>query len=380
MRSLMFMALLAAPGVALGQSKPFAVQLQVDDDKPAASKGSDTDRKLAQLEERLQAMIKEIQALRAGNNGIKGTVLSDKAGETQTRRVVVQGVPGIKSTEKTEIRDVVRLALENKSEGEKSIAKTIILQAQPSIKGSGTIELKFDDAQIQKLLQPEKTEKHAAETKNRQFDARMLLMTEDGKSVSPGTIEIHGIEAKPGEQPHGAGVASPKPAEKKMVVRALPSTEGKWVIEMMEAKPGEQPKMVIVGDDKDAGRSTKVVREVQSYIVDATGVAKQASGDSNVVNLTRATYHLNQARAHALESFLKENAKARVLETKVEGDNLVVTTTPDVQRTIGQVVNLMSDDSARTTFQLHLSGAPQLQYKLEAPPKPTPKKVDREDD
>ena len=79
--------------------------------------------------------------------------------------------------------------------------------------------------------------------------------------------------------------------------------------------------------------------------------------DPNTVHLTRVTYALGAAKAKALESFLKEQAKAKVLETKLDGDKLIVTTTPDVQSTIGQVVRLMSDKpaSSHVTVQLRLS-------------------------
>jgi hypothetical protein len=59
------------------------------------------------------------------------------------------------------------------------------------------------------------------------------------------------------------------------------------------------------------------------------------------VNLTRTTYKLPAAKAKALGEFLQQHVKASVMETKVEGESLIVTTTPEVQRGIGQFINLI---------------------------------------
>jgi beta-lactamase regulating signal transducer with metallopeptidase domain len=59
------------------------------------------------------------------------------------------------------------------------------------------------------------------------------------------------------------------------------------------------------------------------------------------VTLSRASYKLGKEKAEALSTFLREHVKAQVLETKVEGENFIVTTTPDAQRVIGQFVALI---------------------------------------
>jgi hypothetical protein len=57
--------------------------------------------------------------------------------------------------------------------------------------------------------------------------------------------------------------------------------------------------------------------------------------------LSRVSYKLSHAKAQALSSFLSDNVKAPVLETNVDGDSLIVTTTPEVQHTIGALVALL---------------------------------------
>jgi hypothetical protein len=68
--------------------------------------------------------------------------------------------------------------------------------------------------------------------------------------------------------------------------------------------------------------------------------------DSGAVTLSRATYRLPHAKAEALAAFLREYVKAQVMETKVEGDSLTVTTTPEAQKAIGQLIALMQEKKA----------------------------------
>ena len=63
----------------------------------------------------------------------------------------------------------------------------------------------------------------------------------------------------------------------------------------------------------------------------------------NSVTLLRVTYLLPPGKAPALAALLKDHAKATPLEANVEGDKLVVTASPDNQRVIHAVINLMQD-------------------------------------
>jgi hypothetical protein len=70
--------------------------------------------------------------------------------------------------------------------------------------------------------------------------------------------------------------------------------------------------------------------------VDSGTVAKE-----HTITLSRASYKLPKEKADALAAFLK-HVKASVLESKVEDDGVTVTTTPDVQHTIAQLVGLLT--------------------------------------
>jgi len=67
----------------------------------------------------------------------------------------------------------------------------------------------------------------------------------------------------------------------------------------------------------------------------------RVEGTSPVVNLTRASYKLPKDKAEALVSFLRGHVRAQVLETRVEGDSLIITTLPETQQAIGQLVALI---------------------------------------
>ncbi|HEY7158146.1 MAG TPA: M56 family metallopeptidase [Gemmataceae bacterium] len=58
------------------------------------------------------------------------------------------------------------------------------------------------------------------------------------------------------------------------------------------------------------------------------------------VTLSRTTYKLPAEKAEALGKFLQQHVKGVVMEVKVEGENLIVTTTPQVQQGIRQFIAL----------------------------------------
>src|SRR5262249_32402009 len=135
---------------------------------------------------------------------------------------------------------------------------------------------------------------------------------------------------------------------------------------------GTAPKGVVVVED---GKKEIVLDAATGKIREmiekqpATARFTTGEGDGNTVHLTRVTYSLSGDQAHALQSFLRENARASVLETKVDGDKLIVTTTPDVQATIGQVVGLTTGKTGgsgaryyyRTTPTPMTPGTPKLE-------------------
>jgi hypothetical protein len=98
---------------------------------------------------------------------------------------------------------------------------------------------------------------------------------------------------------------------------------------------------------KPAGQPAPEVHRQPSYSVNRPqtyySVTVADTGSVQEVTLSRASYKLPREKAEALAAFLREHIKTPVLETKVDGDSFTVTTTPEVQKAIGQFVALMQD-------------------------------------
>ncbi len=129
--------------------------------------------------------------------------------------------------------------------------------------------------------------------------------------------------------------------------------DGKRIVEVPSAPGVKTEKRVVVVEDGTAKPAT-TVRPAVSALTQYYSVV--GAEDANTVHLTRVTYTLGGAKAKALDSFLKDNAKAKVLETKLDDDKLIVTTTPAVQTTIGQLVGLMTGKLATQHNQIYYYG------------------------
>ena len=69
--------------------------------------------------------------------------------------------------------------------------------------------------------------------------------------------------------------------------------------------------------------------------------AELANKGHDVVSLARATYKLPHDKAEILAAFFRDHVKAKVMETKVEGDTLTITTTPETQKALDSVIGLV---------------------------------------
>jgi beta-lactamase regulating signal transducer with metallopeptidase domain len=94
----------------------------------------------------------------------------------------------------------------------------------------------------------------------------------------------------------------------------------------------------------------------------------QGGQGGTTITLSRATYKLSKEQAAALGTLLG-SVKATVMETKVDGDAITVTTTPDVQQAIGQIVRLIHGGGENVPFRVRLI---QPQGGVAPPTPPTP--------
>jgi len=201
----------------------------------------------------------------------------------------------------------------------------------------------------------------------------------DGKELKDVKVII--VDSKTGDR-NVTVTASPavaSPVTKPLHAGTKPSTfttpDGKTVVvevggESVKAtKPGTLTTpdggtifLEVVGDGTKAAKPTTItlsdgktatwVREVQGDPLTtnhAVTWAARTIDAGNSITLSRATYKIGKDQSVALASLLG-SIKATVMETKVDGESITVTTTPEAQRSIGQIVQLMkgADVQGRT--------------------------------
>jgi hypothetical protein len=216
-------------------------------------KGDGADKKLEELEQKLQMLLKEIHVLRSGKSGAAPAIKSDLTPK-------VMAIKGAPAAEKKDV--IVKVVPEGKIVEEKNVIVTV--------------DPKTGQKNVVVRVNPDGTK--AVEEKR-----VIVAQVEDGKT-----------------------------------------------------KPTEEKRVIVL--DKAAVGTVPGQGQFRMATLHAGG-----SGDS--VSLTRSTYQLTAAGAKALNDFLGSNCKAKVLETKVEGDKITVTTTPDVQHAIAGMVALMQGKS-----------------------------------
>jgi beta-lactamase regulating signal transducer with metallopeptidase domain/arginine repressor len=92
----------------------------------------------------------------------------------------------------------------------------------------------------------------------------------------------------------------------------------------------------------------RAVTQAATVRLRTASALKQKDGETT---LSRATYTLPPEKAKALDAFLKTYLKASVVETKLEGDKLTITTTPDAQRALRELIGLIQSTPARAGSQ-----------------------------
>jgi hypothetical protein len=225
------------------------------------------------------------------------------------------------------------------------------------------IEAKIKELTIQlERLKAVKAEREKAKQSLKEVEGPigMILKSVDAKEqkiivFGPDGKELHGLKVlvSPNE--------APKPEPKKestdpkgLRFRIVEGQSGKILIEMDKPAVALPPVKVnpiqIKVRPPEVKADTVKPGEVVRFIFGAPA--------TNSITLTRTTYKLPKEKAAALEAFLKEHVKAKVLETKLEGDGLTVTTTPETQKAIESVVNLIRE---RHTATLKIA-EPQIRF------------------
>jgi beta-lactamase regulating signal transducer with metallopeptidase domain len=85
------------------------------------------------------------------------------------------------------------------------------------------------------------------------------------------------------------------------------------------------------------------------------------SRPDGAINLTRAVYDLPAAKAKALTDLLQDS-KGPVVEIKAEGDKVTVTTTPDAQQIVGQLIAMLQGKTHRSVTRYQYQAVPVTTY------------------
>ena len=172
---------------------------------------------------------------------------------------------------------------------------------------------------------------------------RIVTLTQDGVKV----VEDKSTETKGDVKPTASG--QPLRFEVRSDTKSATS---QYKVIGPDGKEIKDAKVIVINQGKEL-TPKHVLAEVQvrdeKQLANQVEVrARQAlaaySKAEGVINLTRATYKLPKDKLESLVAFLKTNVKSSVLEIKLEGESLTVTTTPDAQATIRGMVHLMSQE------------------------------------
>jgi len=150
--------------------------------------------------------------------------------------------------------------------------------------------------------------------------------------------------------------------------------DGKGVTTIKPSAQGTTTTKPLVVDAQSGKWTTTATRKPLSVALSPDGknysfsTTFQGSG-GQAVTLSRATYKMNRDQAAALSTLLG-SIKATVMETKVDGDSITVTTTPEAQAAIGQIVRLVQGQGGQSTFEWKV--APTEPTPPTPPTKPTP--------
>jgi len=266
-------------------------------EKAKSKQDPEKDRKLRELEKQIEVLLKEVQNLRSAGTGdtsaIKlrvSKVLSEAGQKKEVREVhkgltLIQDMHGAPAT-----GDVIfRLAPENL----KTFTARVTKKDDEKPAAGQNIQYSVITGGIQvvpELKDEVKIQEHKA--------IKVQVLSDDTnkqKAVTKGTYKI---EVEPKQELH--------------VIK------GDVQVPIFVGKLAEIPQI-----------------EKKRVLVFNGSQGEQAQ------TLSRVTYKLSHEKAEALATFLRENVKGSVVETKVTEGGIVITTTPEAQHTIGGIVALL---------------------------------------
>lgn len=173
---------------------------------------------------------------------------------------------------------------------------------------------------------------------------------------APGAPAVRRIELKRAaiaDRPASAPAPStPVDTDRERRLRAIEDQLQKLLREVQELRGGHS--WTVRPDDQRAlavSRLAALQQQLQTAARAQPMKFMAAAPQPQVIALSRASYTLPKASADQLVALLKE-VKAQVMEVKIEGNAIVVTTTPEAQTRIAQFVALLAPQPSTTPLRM----------------------------
>lgn len=333
------MALAAIPAWTLGQSAPTKTKPQGD---PQVTEIENQIRALGEKLEALKAQKKaEAEAEKQAAEQVKKAEAAAKKAEEAAREKIaalkLKGQAGNKIAEGNPLKILTR---------EGTLSK-VLVAGQDGVKVIGADGKELKDVKV--II----TDTKGGAEKILNWTTKPLTTTEqplkvrvaDPTITETKTARVRAIETKPGQE--GRPIA--------ITVEADPKT-GKIVTK-------EEKAFTLQSDSKTGAFAFTPLGDKSNVY----GVAGQ--GGTHTLTLSRATYKLSKDQAAALGNLLG-SIKATVMETKVDGENVTVTTTPEAQAAIGQIVRLVQGQGTGSTNTYRFTTTPEGRKALAVPVTP----------
>jgi beta-lactamase regulating signal transducer with metallopeptidase domain len=253
--------------------------------EPLKPQPAPSDPQVRELENQIRALAEKLEALKAVRKSHAeaektAAEAHKKAADVLKEVIIERGVTGEKNLD---------------------LAKKVEAQVKVLVAGQDGVKVIGADGKELKDVKVIITDTKGGDMKGARFEYKLAPAAQGSKT------KVLGLEAKP----PGEGTS--------------------------KSKPGADGKPLAI----EAFRDLKAHAFDFTTAGDKFTVTGTATGSgTHTLTLSRATYKLSKDQAAALSSLLG-SIKATVMETKVDGENLTVTTTPEAQAAIGQIVRLV---------------------------------------
>lgn len=353
------LALIAVPGWTLGQTpadKPadpgvignievvvrdgadvaagdILLDLLVDaDDVKAQPPGSARDKKLAELEVKIQALLKEIQAMKAEKEG--GDKVRGRVADTYKRKIAEAEKEG----------DLARAKEAEAVARAKEMEQRARLQAEAARAQAEAARDQAERARRELERALEFMKKKAVDESSKR--------TKDGTDIARAKIELERALGELKRKVDDTGKSVKESAEiamaKKELERALADL-GKKAGDASKTAAADLLRLARMKEELGEKLKAETADKLKIELAEKMRSAGPSRRDGSQ---SRASYTLPEGKAKALAAFVKEHLKATVTEISLDGDKLTVTTTPEGQRAIGQLVELMRGQTGGTRYRI----------------------------